>query len=53
MRALLPGRSITHQSFGAFSSSSKTSNLPPVLAFTLRNLAGITRESFNTSTSPG
>jgi hypothetical protein len=38
---------------GAFSSSSKTSNFPPVLALTPRNLAGITRELFSTSTSPG
>ena len=49
---VLPGRSMAHQSFGAFSSSSRISNLPPVLAFEPRNRAGITRELFSTSTSP-
>ena len=34
MRARLPGRNMTHQSFGRFSSSSRISNFPPVLAFT-------------------
>ena len=49
---VLPGRIIAHQSLGAFSSSNKISNRPPVLALMPRNRAGMTRELFNTSTSP-
>ena len=53
MRARLPGRSIAHQSLRAFSSSNRISNWPPERALAPRNRAGMTRELFNTSTSPG
>ena len=52
-RARLPGRSRVHQSLVSFSSTSRISNLPPVLAFTPRKRAGTTRESLSTSTSSG
>ena len=51
-RARRPGRSMAHQTLVSVSSSRRISKWPPVWGLRPRSRAGMTRESFNTSTSP-